>query len=475
MMARIISRVWPRSLVGQIVLVAAIALFVAQAFGAFMLLGTMRARALNEATITLVQRMGNHVERQAEAGKAAIDQSKFKTKPNQPVFMEFGSAPITVTNFEVVPEFQDRAIEMFEMGNTPLSNVTLRVGDLKDVPAEIRAQQIARAKRRLQHRSFLGVPREAMLLTAQTSDGRWISGVTSVRPRERRSLWALFFQTVMLYFAVLIPLLLIARRIAKPLAGLKESVQLIGGNEEFVPMQPAGPDDVRNLMTAFNAMQVRVSSLLFEKDVMLGAIGHDLKTPLASLRVRIESVDDDTEREKMAATVEEMVQMLDDILTLARNGKSGEDAVRTDIGALVDSVVQDFSGILPSTEFIPPSERIVATVRPILLRRAIRNLIDNAIKHGGGVLVSITSDASRLQILVDDNGPGIAPDQLEALFEPFARAEASRGRATGGSGLGLTIARAIARNHNGDIVLRNRDLGEDGSTGLCAIIDLPLY
>ncbi len=473
-MARIWSWLWPRSLVGQIVLVAAIALFVAQAFGAFMLLGTMRTRALNEATITLVQRIGNHVERQVENGQPPSDMSKFKNRRHHAVFMEIGSAPVAANNFAPVPEFQARAIEMFEMGNTPLSNINLRLGALNDVPAEITAQQIGRARRRLEHRSMQGVPKEAMILTAQTSDGRWISGVTSVRPRERRSLWALLFQTVLLYFAVLIPLLLIARRISKPLAGLKESVQQIGANAEFVPLQPDGPDDVRNLMAAFNAMQVRVVTLLSEKDVMLGAIGHDLKTPLASLRVRIESVDDDAEREKMAATVEEMVQMLDDILTLARNGKSGEDAVRTDIGALVDLVTQDFSGVLPNIQFMPPNVRIVAKVRPILMRRAIRNLIDNAIKHGNGATVSITTDASRFQILVDDNGPGIAPGQLEALFEPFARAEASRGRATGGSGLGLTIARAIARNHNGDVALRNREADGDAPKGLTAIIDLPL-
>jgi signal transduction histidine kinase len=285
---------------------------------------------------------------------------------------------------------------------------------------------------------------------------------------------ALLLQTVILYFAVLLPLLLIARRIAAPLIDLKQRVQSIGGNTDFEPMVPAGPDDVRNLIGAFNTMQVRVASLLSEKDVMLGAIGHDLKTPLASLRVRIESVDDDDEREKMASTVEEMTQMLDDILTLARNGKSGEAMQRTEIVALVESATLDFIDVGHPVKFVETDTRIIAPVRPILLRRAIRNLIDNAVQHGGNALVSVKSVDGNVQISIDDNGPGIPVEQSKKLFEPFARSEQSRGRATGGSGLGLTIARAIARNHNGDVVLQNRATDGGAPSGLTAIIRFPL-
>ena len=121
-----------------------------------------------------------------------------------------------------------------------------------------------------------------------------------------------------------------------------------------------------------------MSVLLGEKDVMLGAIGHDLKTPLAALRVRIESVDDDGEREKMASTIDEMVTILDDILTLARLGKSGEALQSVDVGALVESIAGEFAG----TTFHSPPNRIVAHIRPVLLRRALRNLIGNAVTYG---------------------------------------------------------------------------------------------
>jgi signal transduction histidine kinase len=188
---------------------------------------------------------------------------------------------------------------------------------------------------------------------------------------------------------------------------------------------------------------------------MLGAIGHDLKTPLAALRVRIESVDDDNERDKMAATIDEMVTILDDILTLARLGKSGEALQSVDIGALVESIIEEF----PAASLDSPESRIIGSIRPVLLRRALRNLIGNAIMYGKAARVSIAVTHGRISILIEDDGPGIDPDLTESMFEPFTRAEKSRSRSTGGSGLGLTISRAIARAHGGDVVLENRSDG----------------
>lgn len=220
-------------------------------------------------------------------------------------------------------------------------------------------------------------------------------------------------------------------------------------------MERAGPDDVQQLIVAFNAMQARVSNLLGEKDVMLGAIGHDLKTPLAALRVRIESVDDDEEREKMASTIDEMVTILDDILTLARLGKSGEPLQSVDIGAIVETVVSDFA----QASFETSELRVVAHIRPVLIRRALRNLIGNAIAYGKHAALAVREEDGMIFVDIDDDGPGIDPAMAESMFEPFMRAERSRSRSTGGSGLGLTISRAIARAHGGDVTLHNRTAG----------------
>jgi signal transduction histidine kinase len=270
-----------------------------------------------------------------------------------------------------------------------------------------------------------------------------------------------------IFAAVMIPLALVARRIVRPLERLTEQAARVGIIDEASPLESKGPADIRNLIDSFNDMQARVTSLLGEKDVMLGAIGHDLKTPLASLRVRVESVEDDIEREKMAATIDEIVMILDDILTLARLGKSGEPLQRTDIGALLESVIEDFEGAVEMIDMVPLSARVIANIRPVLIRRALRNLIGNAIKHGGSAVLSVQQSAGKIHINIDDNGPGIPADQIENMFTPFVRTDASRNRATGGSGLGLTIARAIARSHNGEVMLTNRIEG-----GLRAVMTL---
>jgi signal transduction histidine kinase len=273
-----------------------------------------------------------------------------------------------------------------------------------------------------------------------------------VRANDSASIIALLLQTFTLFVAVMMPLALVARRIARPLEDLTRRVRRVGVAEDPEPMERAGPDDVQQLIVAFNAMQARVSNLLGEKDVMLGAIGHDLKTPLAALRVRIESVDDDEEREKMASTIDEMVTILDDILTLARLGKSGEPMQSVDIGAMVETLVGD----VEHAQFETSEQRVVAHIRPVLIRRALRNLIGNAIAYGKQAALAVRQEGGMIFVDIDDDGPGIDPAMADSMFEPFVRAERSRSRSTGGSGLGLTISRAIARAHGGDVVLCNR-------------------
>jgi signal transduction histidine kinase len=214
-------------------------------------------------------------------------------------------------------------------------------------------------------------------------------------------------------------------------------------------------------------MNRRVVALLDEKDRMLGAIGHDLRTPLASLRIRAESVEPANERERMIATIDEMNAMLEDILVLARSGRAREAARPMDVTALADALVEEYRE-LGHDAALEPSERQVLAIQPNLMRRAIRNLIDNAVKYGGSARVAVRSEGDAILIEVRDRGPGLAPDQLGQVLEPFYRVEESRSRETGGTGLGLAIARAIAESHGGELRLAN---APDG--GLSATIRLP--
>jgi signal transduction histidine kinase len=457
-------RLWPTSLYGQILLVAAVAMLLAQIINTTLLVLANEGRATVEASSMLVARVANQVERR----RLSEDLNNERPPRNRPpsIALAVSDKPVSPAGFESQEELAERASEYLLAVDPQISSIRLSKGPIANLPADLRAGPMNRWRDSFSGREGRDRPREAVLLTMKMTDGRWVNAAASVRSRGPFPPLALLMQTLTLYLAVLIPLALLVRRIAGPLRALTERVGDVGLVNDRPPMEPRGPSDVRELIEAYNVAEARLSSLLTEKDVMLGAIGHDLKTPLASLRVRIENVEDDADREKMAATVDEMVTILDDILVFARLGKSAEKAQQTDLSALVETVVSDFpedANISFKTE-----SRIVAVVRPVLIRRALRNLVNNALQYGGNADLRFERDDGILRLFVEDTGPGVAPDQLETIFEPFARAESSRNRASGGTGLGLTIARAIARAHRGDVRIENRSKG-----GVRAVLWLP--
>lgn len=297
----------------------------------------------------------------------------------------------------------------------------------------------------------------------------WLVARVLAPTAQPRALGTLLVQTLVLYLVLVGILFVLLRRITRPLAALTARVERFAATQEADgQLVPEGPDDVRHLIAAHNRMEARISAMLDEKDVMLGAIGHDLKTPLAALRVRIESVEDDAERGKMAATIEEITRSLDDILTLARVGRASEPPERTELGALTASVVEEFED-MGEPVALGATQRLVAPVHVTWLKRALRNLVSNAVRYGGGAEVSLEREDNEAVLRVSDSGPGIPADRLEAMLEPFTRGEASRNRETGGAGLGLTLARAIAEQHGGRLVVANRAAG-----GLTAELRLPL-
>jgi len=294
---------------------------------------------------------------------------------------------------------------------------------------------------------------------------RWATG-----ERDPRQLGWLIGQTLLLYVLLVGGLAWLLRRITRPIAALTRRVERFAGNRELDgQLEPSGPDDTRRLIAAHNAMEGRIAALLDEKDVMLGAIGHDLKTPLAALRVRIESVDDSTERAKMAATIDEITRSLDDILSLARVGRPSDPLERTDLSALLASVAEEYEDMGQPVE-LGATQRVALPLRATWLRRALRNLIENAVRYGHKARVSLVREGKFAVVRIEDDGPGIPEGEIAAMMEPFARGEASRSRETGGAGLGLTLARAIAEQHGGAVSLKNRS----GAKGLIAELRLPL-
>jgi signal transduction histidine kinase len=213
-------------------------------------------------------------------------------------------------------------------------------------------------------------------------------------------------------------------------------------------------------------MQARLQRFVEDRTRMLAAIGHDLRTPLTSLRLRAEFVSDPELQEKMLNTINEIQTMTEAALAFARAEATVERTRSVDLSALVESLCDDLAELSQDVTFID-SPKINYRCRADALRRAVRNLIENAVRYGERARVSLTGSAESIDIVVEDDGPGIPEGAIEQVFAPFFRIEHSRNRETGGVGLGLSIARAIARHHGGDILLANQ------RNGMRAIISLP--
>jgi signal transduction histidine kinase len=306
-----------------------------------------------------------------------------------------------------------------------------------------------------------------MLLSVELSNGQWLNARLYVPGQPPLLTPELGLATLLLYLFVLSAAVLIAVRLARPLGDLTSAAEAFQGRNEPREVEPRGPADLRNAIEAFNAMNRRLADLLEEKDRTLGAIGHDLRTPLASLRIRAESVEPAEDRERMIATIEEMTATLQDILTLARVGRSREPFEASDISELARSIAGEFGELGHGVEFRSGGPHLLE-VQPVLLRRAIRNLVDNALKYGGDATVEVSAAGDLATIGVLDNGPGLGPGEAERAPSAFYRGEPSRNRETGGAGLGLSIAKAVAEAHGGALVLKNREGG-----GLEARIELP--
>lgn len=293
-------------------------------------------------------------------------------------------------------------------------------------------------------------------LAAQLPDGSWLDGRFLMFRPLPLFLSPMFVSELALFIAVLCISLFWASRISRPLRILARAAENLRPQEAISPIPEQGPRDVRAAIVSFNTMAQRVKDLLQEKDRMLSAIGHDLRTPLASLRIRAESVEPETERERVVETIDDMTRMVDEILSLARLGQSTEPRLLVDLSALADSIVEEFRELGKDVTF-EEAPRTPLMMQPGLVRRLLRNLIDNAVKYGERARVSVTDTADAVELRVEDDGPGIPQSALTDVIQPFTRLEHSRSRETGGMGLGLSIADAVARSQGATLILHNKE------------------
>ncbi|WP_342666764.1 ATP-binding protein [Phenylobacterium immobile] len=332
--------------------------------------------------------------------------------------------------------------------------------------ADRRVGRIIRERMRrdgdLTEEHFLITPFEAGVKRA---DGRW----TVVRP-ERRFWLSDWQQRIGLWFVLsalaMAPVAFIfARRMSAPIAQFAEAAERLGRDPSAPPVTLTGSSEIAMAARALNDMQERLKRYVDDRTAMMGAIAHDLRTPLTRLRFRIEALPED-QHAKISSDLDQMEAMISAALNFVRDATRPGERTPLELSSLLDSLCDEMTETGASAD-MESDEKVVVEGDPMALRRLFANLLDNAVKFGGAARVRVFRDSDMAVVEIDDDGPGVPAEDVERVFEPFYRREPSRSRQTGGIGLGLAVVRSIARGHGGDVTLRNRP------GGLTAVVRLP--
>jgi len=334
--------------------------------------------------------------------------------------------------------------------------------DARQRPTEVRERPFAPDNRRFRR------PRPgALQVSIQLTDGEWLN-IQRPLP-EGFANWPikiLAYLGVLLVSIILISLLAV-RWVTRPLNTLAGAAENLGKDISHPPLPENGPREVKQAARAFNTMQTRLRRYIEDRSQVLAAVSHDLKTPITRLRLRSALLQDEPLQERFNRDLDEMEQMVQATLDYLRGTESKEQPVPVNINALLGSLQDDAAEL--GWEMTLSGTRVAPyRGRPLALKRCLMNLIENAVRYGKAADVRLEESDRHLAVIVADRGQGVAEDDLETLFNPFYRGEASRARESGGTGLGLGIARNIARAHGGDVVLRR---GSNG--GLEAVVTLP--
>jgi len=297
-------------------------------------------------------------------------------------------------------------------------------------------------------------------------DGTWLNFSAALfRPTAPEHATAL--STTAMAVGILLLGLVVVRLIGRPLRALSEAADRIGRPGAVVSMPEEGPREVRHAAHAFNRMQARIDRLIADRTQALAAVSHDLRTPIARLRLRAGFLDDVEAQRQIDADLDEMDAMVAATLAYLRGEHEQEAPRAADLAAILETLCDDATDAGRNAQYAGPAQARL-TCRPVAIKRAFANLIDNAVKYGGVARLRLTDEGEAVVVRVEDDGPGIPEADIPTVFEPFQRLDPSRNRGTGGSGLGLTIARQVVERHGGTISLANRPPG-----GLAATVRLP--
>jgi len=307
-----------------------------------------------------------------------------------------------------------------------------------------------------------------VITSVALSGGGWL--VFGMPVRMARLRWEIRLLSVIGLSILVIVVIAVwaVRRVARPVVQLAEAADRLGADVRAAPLPERGAREVRLAAQAFNRMQERLRRMIDDRTFMLAAISHDLRTVLTRLKLRAEFIDDEQQRLRAVADIDEMEAMLETSLAFARDDITEEARRDLDLSALLQSLCDDLADAGETATF-EGEGGLVCLCQQVAIRRALANLLGNAVKYGKEVLVTAAMNGDELCIEVLDRGPGIPESLRERVFMPFYRVEGSRNRETGGTGLGLSVARNVFRRHGGEVTLHDRAGG-----GLRVVATLPL-
>jgi signal transduction histidine kinase len=405
-----------------------------------------RSSLLNEAAdIVRMIEAAPPSMRQAIAGAAAPDE--FRTD-------WYAAASRASASLEAAPRSEDQKAQRTISAHLQRAVAILRPGLTGSLPPGIvydRSRPIA-----------------PYMLAVQLHDGSWL--VFSVMKRTWGMPWANRWAIWLCFLAVSITFVtaLAARQFSRPIEQLAAAVRQFALNPRAPPIGETGPRELQQVIKTFNAMQAQIQKFVAYRTMMLAAMSHDLRTPLTRMRLRGEFIEDEEQQARLFRDVDEMQNMVDEALAFFRDDATAEETTSFDLPHVLLTIANDYADQDVSIGYSGPAHAVYRG-RPLTLKRAFTNLIDNAAKYGVTPEIELSCEEAALLVAIRDRGPGIPVEALDHVFRPYYRVDRSRNRTTGGVGLGLTVAQAIVQGHGGEITLKNRPGG-----GLEAIIVLPL-
>lgn len=425
-------RLWPQRLAGQVTLVLMLAVAL-EFIGSSILFENSR----------IYPNRNNQLQRAAEqlvAAEAILEDSPESLRAERAAEMSTRSSELDWTHLPHLVD-RDRSAER----------------KLKDQFVEAEPA-LARRDLRMHAEIDRTLPRDTHLKVAlRMRDETWLH----MRTKVRAAPWAVLLSSVgsafILGLGVVTAAALVLRNLSRPLRALAEAADTVGRGGR-VRVAETGAGDLKLVAKAFNAMQDRIAGLLRARTEALAAVGHDLRTPLARLRLRAGFVTDAPAREAIEADVDEMTTMLDSLLAYLGGQEDPEPQRRTDLAAIAMTVVDDAVDAEKTASYSGP-EHLAVHVRPLSLKRAISNVVQNALHYGGEATLTLSRQGDLVVLAVEDSGPGIPEAELAHVLQPFHRLDSARARNTGGLGLGLTIVQQILQREGGQLTLANRPQG----------------